>query len=696
MNRTAVFVFPAAAFLVAGSMQANAFTMSDILSAPFVSELTASTDGTALVWCEDVRGARNLYVNIGGKTAKITSYDRDDGQELNNPQFLADNSGVVYERGGSDDNGGDANPNPLSLTAAPERTIYVAPVHGGSAIAIGTGLYPAASPRGNTIAWVKNGALSLVTLQNDAGKLRVGTIVTPANRGLITSLVWSPDGSRLALVNSRNDHAFVEFYGLNDRHLTYAAPDFTNDAYPAWSRDSKRVAFIRTPGNREDESPYSIPSREPWSIWLADAQTGTASKVWQARRGMGSEFYGVDGPAQLWWLGADRIAFPWEGNGWRNLYSVRITGGTAMPLVTGKFETEMVAESLDGNRLYYATNQKDIDRRHIWQVSTGAAPQQITAGPHNQWAPVATAQGLAYVDAGYKDPPVVLLGTGADATALRGEPIPANFPVADVVEPKLVTFIAPDGLRIHAQLFMPADGKTTHAGLIFTHGGSERQMLAGFHYIDAYTNLYESNQFYANHGFVVLSINYRSGIMYGHDFRQAKNYGWRGASEYQDLLAGARFLMRQPSVDRNRIGLYGLSYGGYLTALGLARNSDIFKAGVDFAGVHNWATIFDQGAIRIGTPAERRIAFLASPEGSIEKWRSPVFLSQDDDDRNVPFSQGVDLATRLRDRGVEVQTMVFPNETHENIVFAHMVKLYDAAAQFLIRHLVDVARIQTP
>ena len=214
-------------------------------------------------------------------------------------------------------------------------------------------------------------------------------------------------------------------------------------------------------------------------------------------------------------------------------------------------------------------------------------------------------------------------------------------------------------------------------------------MLPGFHYMEAYTNLYESNQYLANHGFVVLSINYRSGIMYGHNFRQAKHVGPLGASEYQYVLAGARFIQARSDVDAKRLGIYGLSYGGYLTAMGLARNSDNFKAGSDYAGVHNWATLFDwyAGGKTLGTPAQRKLAFDSSPNATLDRWRSPVFLSQGDDDRNVAFSQGVDLATRLRDRNVHVETMVFPNETHENQVWADMVRQYQASAEFLSRML---------
>ncbi|GAC1658817.1 MAG: hypothetical protein NVS9B12_11450 [Vulcanimicrobiaceae bacterium] len=681
------------ALLAAGAIAAvplavPAFTMDDVLSAPYVSQLAASPDGHSLVWALHVRGTRNLYVSVGAKTSKLTTYDEDDGQELYNPQFLADGSGVVYQRGASEDNGSEANPNPLSLVAPVERSIYLANITGGAPVLIGTGLYPAVSPRGTAVAWVNNGELHVTVLQRDRNFYKAGPVATPSNRGTITSVLWSPDGTRLALVNTRTDHSFVEIFSIGAKALIYATPDFSNDGYPAWSADSQRVAFVRQPGNRERETPYTKPTREPWSIWVADAQTGSAHRIWQARRGVGSAFYPVDGAEQLWWLQGGRVAFPWEGNGWRNLYWVDRNGGAAMALTPGKFETEMVSAKLDGSGLYYSTNENDIDHRHIWQVSAGSEPQQVTTGPHNQWGPVATAGSVAYVDAGYRDPCVVMVGPTAQADVLGGEQVPANFPAADLVEPKLVTFRAPDGLLIHGQLFMPNDGKARHAGLIFTHGGSQRQMLAGFHYLEAYTTLDEANQFYANHGFVVLSINYRSGIMYGHDFREAAHYGWRGASEYQDLLAGAAFLSRQPTVAKDRIGLYGLSYGGYLTALGLARNSNIFAAGADFAGVHNWATIFDEGNLPVGTPAQRQIAFLASPLSSIDKWRSPVFLAQGDDDRNVPFSQGVDLAARLRDRGIEVQTMVFPNETHENLVFTQMEQLYDAAAQFLIAHLV--------
>ena len=125
--------------------------------------------------------------------------------------------------------------------------------------------------------------------------------------------------------------------------------------------------------------------------------------------------------------------------------------------------------------------------------------------------------------------------------------------------------------------------------MIFFHGGSRRQMLLGWHYMDYYHNAYGMNQYLASLGYVVLAVNYRSGIGYGLNFREAINYGASGASEFNDVLGAGLYLRTRPDVDPKRIGLWGGSYGGYLTALGLARASDLFAAGVDFHGVHDWS-----------------------------------------------------------------------------------------------------------
>ena len=672
-------------------LAASLFTMSQVLSAPFVGDLTASPDGTAVAFTANERGFHNVYFASGTAGAKrITAYASDDGQIVGSLAIVPGNRAVVYVRG-EGTNRRSEYPNPLSLPIPPQQTIWVVSAAGSSPVRIGEGYSPVVSPRGDRVVWLLRGQPYSAALDVSKDGPHAGNSARLFSiRGSLSDPVFSPDGSHLAFTNSRGDHSFVAIYDLGSRALSYAAPYFASDFAPAWSVDGKQIAFVRTPGTLENEDPYVHYVKEPWSIWTANADGSGGRQIWQADRGMGSEFYGTDSGAQLFWSRDGRIAFPWEKDGWRHLYSVSANGGAVQLLTPGDFEVEDVSVSPDHLQLVFSSNQGDIDRRHIWSSGfAGGTPSQLTTGPDSQWAPVALASGIAaYVDAGYKNPPAVYALHGGEAMAVGGPAIPSEFPAADLVEPQLITFHAPDGLLIHAQVFVPQDDAGKHCAIIFDHGGSRRQMLPGFHYLEFYTDLYESNQYYANHGCVVLSINYRSGIMYGHDFREAKNYGAEGGSEYQDVLAGASYLQSRSDVDPSRIGIYGLSYGGYLTALGLARNSDIFKAGVDMAGVHNWATTRDADYGRaVGTPAERKIAEDSSPVSAVDTWRSPVFISQGDDDRNVEFSQGVDLTTRLRAKGVEVVEMVFPNETHENLRFAHVLQLYDTSANWLLQKL---------
>ena len=164
---------------------------------------------------------------------------------------------------------------------------------------------------------------------------------------------------------------------------------------------------------------------------------------------------------------------------------------------------------------------------------------------------------------------------------IGAERIPADFP-SKLVTPTKVVLKSPDGVEFHSQLFNPG-GSGKKPAIVYVHGGPPRQMLLGWNYSDYYSNAYALNQYLASRGFVVLSVNYRLGIGYGRDFQQALKAGSQGASEYQDVKAAAEWLRSQPFVDPARVGIYGGSYGGFLTSMALARNSDLFAAGVDMS-----------------------------------------------------------------------------------------------------------------
>jgi dipeptidyl aminopeptidase/acylaminoacyl peptidase len=216
-------------------------------------------------------------------------------------------------------------------------------------------------------------------------------------------------------------------------------------------------------------------------------------------------------------------------------------------------------------------------------------------------------------------------------------------------------------------------------------------MLLGWHYSDYYTNAYALNQYLASRGYVVLSVNFRLGIGYGHDFHRPPNAGAQGAAEYQDVKAGGEYLQRLAQVDAKRIGIYGGSYGGFLTALALARDSQLFAAGVDIHGVHNWTA--ERAAPLLENRYEKPpdvqraldVAWQSSPVSSIETWKSPVLLIHGDDDRNVRFSQTTDLVRRLEKAGVAYEELVIPDDTHHFMRHTNLVKVNAAVVAFFDR-----------
>jgi dipeptidyl aminopeptidase/acylaminoacyl peptidase len=428
---------------------------------------------------------------------------------------------------------------------------------------------------------------------------------------------------------------------------------------------------------------------------LAAVDSGNGRELWHAAEGPGSAFHAMVAENQLFWGAGDRIVFPWEKTGYMHLYSISTHGDAPTPLnVNGQFETEHVSLSSDGKTVLFSSNQDDIDRRHLWRVSVlGEGLTPVTHGEGIEWSPVETSDGkaVAMLRSDARNPAHAAIKIdGRDVRDLAPDSIPSEFPASSLVIPQQVILSAADGMRIHGQLFLPPDlapGEKRPA-MVFFHGGSRRQMLLGWHYMDYYHNAYGMNQYLASLGYIVLAVNYRSGIGYGLDFREALNYGAAGASEFNDVLGAGLYLRTRPDVDSKRIGLWGGSYGGYLTALGLSRSSDLFSVGVDFHGVHDWSSL--RSAI---TPADAerdqniRTAFESSPMASVSTWRSPVLLIHGDDDRNVNFQQTVMLVEALRKQHVEFEELIFPDEIHGFLTTKRWIQAYQASADFLNKHL---------
>ena len=661
------------------------FSLEEVLGAPYTESLLASEDGRHLAWVVNEKGVRNIWYTPVSATRpeKVTSYSGDDGLAINLQAVL--DRHILYVRGNGNNRDGEPA-NPASLAETPERQLLRLHLANGTIDTLAAASGGAVSPDGRELVYTRGKKVFHI---EDLGARQTDSRPLFEVRASVGSLTWSPDGKRIAFVSQRTDHSFIGVFDLEGKTLRWMAPALSFDEHPAWSPDGTRVAFVRRPGRSRDEL-RNLTGGNPFEIMVADLSGGQARSVWKSPGDDGgfSQYYPN---APLRWSGAGKLLFYSEHGGWNHIYAIGTDGSGLTDLTPGMCETENSSLSPDGKFLYSSGNCGDTNRRHIWrcEIETGRA-ERITGPSGIQTHVVGLAGGaVAFREGLYNRPTTAVLLKGGKPEPLG--PVSEGFPAGGLQEPGEVTFKAADGLEIHGQLFSPPPGTNKkHPAVIYMHGGPIRQMLLGYHYSGYYANAYSMNQYLASRGYVVLSVNYRSGIGYGREFRRARDQGPRGASEYQDIVAAARYLQSLPEVDAGKIGLWGGSYGGYLTAMGLARNSDIFRAGVDLHGVHDWAwrgrDFSPGGGWGIGESLMEQ-ALASSPVASMDTWRSPVLLISGDDDRNVMIGQSIDLKNRLDRQGVYNEVLIFPDEVHGFLRYESWLKAFMATESFFDRFL---------
>ena len=714
-------------------------TIDQFLMPGTPTEVVAAKKAERIAWTAYEHGLRNVYTAAAPAFApvRLTNVTRDDGVELSDISVSDDGAIVVFVRGTQPNRDGWIA-NPTGDPAGARRTIWAARTAGGGAWKLGEGTTPALSPDGKTVAYAKDGQIfSYMIEAGEAGRAGGAGSAKPLVKAWGTNgmPVWSPDGSKFAFVSDRVDHSLIGIYDTRARSVTFLSPSVDHDTSPTWSPDGKRVAFIRRPGTpfgqqahqgsggigNPDGPAYDPlaalrggagrggrgggqngrggrgqaasdrPSDRPGlfesaftggytlALYSAEVATGEGKEFWHNQKG-DRDFSAI---AAIRWADPDHVIFEAEPQEWARWYSVSVSHAEPAPVVLtpGEGAVEQTSVSPDGRFLFYATNAGDIERRHVWKVPTaGGTAEAMTRGETIETYPAALASGRVAVLGGDATRPFgVGLVPAAGGAPKYIYPDLSQFPLNAEVVPQLVLTKAADGTEIHNQLFLPKDLKPgeKRPAIVFVHGGPVRQMLLGYHYMHFYHVAYAVNQWLASRGYVVMSINYRSGIGYGKSFRTAPNTGGRGNAEYQDVLAGGKYLQTRSDVDADRIGIWGLSYGGVLTAQALARNSDIFKVGVDLAGVHLWGSSLDPD----------NVSYRSSAIAAIDTWKSPVLLEQGDDDRNVQFSQLTGLVQLLRAHNVYHEVIVFTDDTHEPLLHKRYLYVFNRLEEFIGRYL---------
>jgi dipeptidyl aminopeptidase/acylaminoacyl peptidase len=370
------------------------------------------------------------------------------------------------------------------------------------------------------------------------------------------------------------------------------------------------------------------------------------------------------------WYGGGRIWYASEADGFSHLYTIAADGTGRQQLTTGKWEVRDVELSSDRRWFYLQTNQVSPFEEHLYRMPvTGGTMEKITtrSGKH---AAVVSPDGqlVADVYSYVNRPPDLFLlrnRAGAEMSQLTVSPS-AEWLSFPWIVPELVMIPASDGVQVPAHIYKPSDmgARSNRAAVIFVHGAGYTHNVGNFW--SEYPREYMFNQFLASKGYTVLDLDYRGSDGYGRDWRTAI-YRHMGGRDLQDQVDASRYLATNSRINPERIGIYGGSYGGFITLMALFTEPNHFGAGAALRSVTDWAH-YNQGYTSniLNLPQNDTLAYRqSSPIYYAEGLEDPLLMAHGMVDTNVHFQDIVRLTQRLIELGkTRWELAVYPVENH--------------------------------
>ncbi len=423
-----------------------------------------------------------------------------------------------------------------------------------------------------------------------------------------------------------------------------------------WSEDGSRAVLMARAADNKDR----------WVLAL-DPSTG---KTRVLARVHDDAWVGGPGSFTLGWLAdSRRVYFVSERDGFAHLYTVSTEGGEPTQLTAGRFEVSDVRLSRDKTKFYFTSSEGSFFERNLYRMPTGGGERtRLTTMPgHNQTEVSPDETLLAVINSYSNRPPELYLQGNANASTstmrVTTSPIP-EFSTYNWIDPPIVSFKARDGADVHARLYKPSNFRRGGPAVVFVHGAGYLQNV--HKWWSSYYREYMFHHLLMERGFAVLDIDYRGSAGYGRDWRTGI-YRHMGGKDLSDHVDGVRYLVSEHGVDPKRVGIYGGSYGGFITFMALFTEPDVFAAGAALRPVTDWA--------HYNHPYTANI--LNTPQGDLEAYKrsSPIYFAEGLRghllichgmvDTNVHFQDTVRLVQRLVElRKENWELAVYPVEDH--------------------------------